>query len=87
MPCEPPVKSLSRFASGTPTMGSAIVTIAIASPPRRAAASATSSPATAGIRQASTKTRTMFQSFWTPYAVTYAPRPRKKIWPSETCPV
>jgi hypothetical protein len=47
-------------------MGSATVTIAIASPPNRAAARATSSPTTAGTRQASRKTTTMFQSFETP---------------------
>ena len=68
-------------------MGSAIVTIAIARPPSRAAASAMRSPITPGMSTARMKTSTMFQSAFTPYAVTYAPTPTKKIWPSDTCPV
>ena len=77
-PCDPPVTSEKRFASGTPTIGSAIVTMAIASPPRRAAASAMSSPTTAGMRGRD-EDEDDVPVVGTPYAVTYAPSPRKKI--------
>ena len=65
-PCDPPVNSESRLASGTPMRGSAIVTMAIANPPSRAAASEMSSPITPGMSAARMNTSAMFHSAFTP---------------------
>jgi hypothetical protein len=54
------------LASGTPMIGSAMVIMAIASPPSRDAASAMSNPTMPGITQAAANTSRMFQSCVTP---------------------